>query len=134
VVALREGEVILSVLPGPQLSDFPAEAAELLFTSAWTISAESDRRGVRLNGPSLPLLRAPDIPPEGTALGSIQVPANGQPIVLGPDRPVTGGYVKIGTVVAADWPLLAQAGPGSTIRFRRAAFADSDEGANIAAP
>ena len=133
-VALPEGEVILSVLPGPQLSDFPAEAAEFLFTAAWTISAESDRRGVRLNGPSLPLLRAPDIPPEGTALGAIQVPANGQPIVLGPDRPVTGGYAKIGTVAAADWPLLAQAGPGSTIRFRRAAFADSDEGTNIATP
>jgi KipI family sensor histidine kinase inhibitor len=133
-VALPEGEVILSVLPGPQLSDFPAEAPDVLFSSVWTMSAESDRRGVRLEGPSLPLRRPPDIPPEGTALGAIQVPANGQPIVLGPDRPVTGGYAKIGTVVAADWPLLAQAGPGSTIRFRRAAFADNDEGTNIAAP
>lgn len=133
-VALPEGDVILSVLPGPQLSDFPTEAAELLFSSAWRISAESDRRGVRLDGPLLPLRRPPDIPPEGTALGAIQVPASGQPIVLGPDRPVTGGYAKIGTVVARDWPLLAQAGPGSTIRFRPAAFAADDEGTNIATP
>jgi antagonist of KipI len=132
-VVLPAGEVILSVLPGPQLSDFPTEASDVLFSSAWTISAESDRRGVRLEGPSLPLRRPPDIPPEGTALGAIQVPANGQPIVLGPDRPVTGGYAKIGTVVARDWPLLAQAAPGCVIRFRRTAFADNDEGTNIAA-
>jgi antagonist of KipI len=132
--ALPEGDVILSILPGPQLPDFPTGASDVLFSSAWTISAESDRRGIRLDGPSLPLLRPPDIPPEGTALGAIQVPANGQPIVLGPDRPVTGGYAKIGTIVARDWPLLAQAAPGSTIRFRRAAFADNDEGTNIAAP
>jgi KipI family sensor histidine kinase inhibitor len=132
--ALPAGEVILSVLPGPQASDFPTEAAELFFSCVWTVSAESDRRGVRLEGPPLPLRRPPDIPPEGTALGAIQVPANGQPIVLGPDRPVTGGYAKIGTVVARDWPLLAQAAPGRSIRFRRAALADAGEGTNIAAP
>jgi antagonist of KipI len=133
-VALPDGDVILSVLPGPQLSDFPAEALDLLFSTAWTISPESDRRGIRLDGPPLPLRRPPDIPPEGTALGGIQVPANGQPIVLGPDRPVTGGYAKIGTVVARDWPLLAQSGPGRTLRFRRAAPGDTSEGTNIAAP
>ena len=133
-VALPAGQVILSVLPGPQASDFSAEAAELFFSSAWTVSAESDRRGVRLEGPPLPFRRPPDIPPEGTALGAIQVPANGQPIVLGPDRPVTGGYAKIGTVVARDWPLVAQAAPGCSFRFRRAAFAGTGEGTNIAAP
>jgi len=133
-VVLPEGELTLRVLPGPQLSDFPAEASEVLFSSAYTVSPESDRRGIRLEGASLPLHRAPDIPPEGTALGAIQVPANGQPIVLGPDRPVTGGYAKIGTVVAREWPLLAQAAPGSAIRFRRTTFADAGEGTNIAAP
>ena len=121
-------EVTVSVLPGPQQSDFPAEASAILFAASWKISAESDRRGIRLEGPSLPLRRAPDIPPEGTALGGIQVPANGQPIVLGPDRPVTGGYAKIGTVVSRDWPLLAQAVPGATVRFRAAAFSDSGRG------
>jgi antagonist of KipI len=133
-IARPGGEVILSVLPGPQLSDFPGEASDLLFSTAWRISPESDRRGVRLDGPPLPLRMPPDIPPEGTALGGIQVPANGQPIVLGPDRPVTGGYAKIGTVVARDWPLLAQSGPGRTVRFRRAAPGDAGDGANIAAP
>ena len=132
--ALPEGELFLSVLPGPQLSDFPAQASAALFSSRYVVSAESDRRGIRLEGPPLPLLRAPDIPPEGTALGAIQVPANGQPIVLGPDRPVTGGYAKIGTVVARDWPRLAQAAPGSVVRFRRAAFAAPGTGTNMAAP
>jgi len=121
-------EVTVSVLSGPQQSDFPAEASAILFAASWKISAESDRRGIRLEGPPLPLRRAPDIPPEGTALGGIQVPANGQPIVLGPDRPVTGGYAKIGTVVSRDWPLLAQAVPGATVRFRAAAFSDSGRG------
>ena len=132
--ALPGSEVILSVLPGPQLSDFPAEATEILCSAAWTISSESDRRGIRLEGPVLPLFRPTDIPPEGTALGAIQVPANGQPIVLGPDRPVTGGYAKIGTVVARDWPLLAQSVPGSVVRFRRTSFADAREGATIGSP
>ena len=133
-VALPTGEKILSVLPGPQRSDFPAEATDAFFSSAWKISSESDRRGVRLEGPALRLRQAPDIPPEGTARGAIQVPANGQPIVLGPDRPVTGGYAMIGIIAARDWSLLAQAVPGSTVRFRPTALAGSGEGANIAAP
>jgi KipI family sensor histidine kinase inhibitor len=133
-VALPAGETILSVLPGPQLSGFPTEASDVLYSSRYTVSAESDRRGIRLEGPSLPLRRPPDIPPEGTALGAIQVPANGQPIVLGPDRPVTGGYAKIGTVVARDWLLIAQAAPGSAIRFRRDDVRRAGEGTNIAAP
>lgn len=133
-VTLPGGDVILSVLPGPQLSDFSAEATEILCSAAWTISSESDRRGIRLEGPQLPLRRPPDIPPEGTAQGAIQVPANGQPIVLGPDRPVTGGYAKIGTVVARDWPLLAQAEPGCVVRFRRTSFADAGEGTTIGSP
>jgi antagonist of KipI len=131
--ALPGREVTVSVLPGPQQSDFPAEASAILFSASWKISAESDRRGIRLEGPALPLRQAPDIPPEGTALGAIQVPANGQPIVLGPDRPVTGGYAKIGTVISRDWRLLAQAVPGSTVRFRAAAFFGPG-GTNIAAP
>jgi antagonist of KipI len=131
--ALPGREVTVSVLPGPQRSDFPAEASAILFSASWKISAESDRRGIRLEGPALPLRQAPDIPPEGTALGAIQVPANGQPIVLGPDRPVTGGYAKIGTVVSRDWLLLSQAVPGSTVRFRAAAF-PAPGGTNIAAP
>ena len=77
--------------------------------------------GVRLKvsrGKPLRLRRA-EIPPEGTAPGAVQVPGDGKPIVLGPDRPVTGGYPKIATVISADLPVLAQARPGARVRFRR---------------
>jgi KipI family sensor histidine kinase inhibitor len=104
-------------LPGAQSEFFRAPAAETFFSATWRVSPESDRRGIRLDGPPIDLRRPPDIPPEGTALGAIQVPASGLPIVLGPDRPVTGGYAKIATVVARDWSLLAQAPPGTAIRF-----------------
>lgn len=108
----------LRVLTGPQFSFFPAAAADHFFSTTYRVSPESDRRGVRLDGPPIELRRPSDIPPEGTALGAIQVPAGGLPIVLGPDRPVTGGYAKIATVIARDWTLLAQAPPGTAVRFR----------------
>lgn len=108
----------LRVLPGPQKDVLEARSEEEFFRTTYRVSRESDRRGIRLDGPALDLRRAPDVPPEGTALGAIQVPANGLPIVLGPDRPVTGGYAKIATVIARDWPLLAQSPPGTRVRFR----------------
>ena len=115
----RDGDRTLRVLAGPQPSFFPQRAADVFFSATYRVSPDSDRRGIRLDGPSIELSEPPDIPPEGTALGSIQVPASGLPIVLGPDRPVTGGYAKIATVIAGDWPLLAQAPPGTPVRFRR---------------
>jgi antagonist of KipI len=72
---------------------------------------------VRLEGSRLHAERASEIPPEATALGTVQVPADGHPILLGPDRPVTGGYAKLGTLIAADWTRLAQAAPGRPVRF-----------------
>ncbi len=116
--------VTLRVFAGPQAHFFPQAAAEAFFSETYRVTPESDRRGIRLDGPPLELRRPPDIPPEGTALGAIQVPASGLPIVLGPDRPVTGGYAKIATVVARDWPLLVQAPPGTAVRFRAAALAE----------
>jgi KipI family sensor histidine kinase inhibitor len=106
------------VLPGPQSGFFRAADTETFLSATYRVLPESDRRGIRLDGPPIELRRSSDIPPEGTALGTIQVPASGLPIVLGPDRPVTGGYAKIATVVARDWHLLAQAPPGTAIRFR----------------
>ncbi|HEX9303102.1 MAG TPA: 5-oxoprolinase subunit PxpB [Thermoanaerobaculia bacterium] len=116
----RSRDLTLRVLPGPQPSFFSAGGMNAFFSATYRVSPDSDRRGIHLDGPPIELDRPPDIPPEGTALGSIQVPANGLPIVLGPDRPVTGGYAKIATVVASDWRLLAQALPGTAIRFQAA--------------
>lgn len=117
----------LRSLRGPQEDVLDGASAERLYRDTYRVSGESDRRGIRLEGPALGLSRSPDIPPEGTALGAIQVPANGLPIVLGPDRPVTGGYAKVATVITRDWPLLAQAPPGTAVRFRPATLAEALE-------
>lgn len=116
------GPIEIRALGGPQVDHFTSP--ERFFATEYTLSPRSDRRGLRLEGLPLPPLRA-DIPPEGTAPGAVQVPGDGLPIVLGPDRPVTGGYPKIATVISADLPLLAQARPGARIRFRQVDLAEA---------
>jgi KipI family sensor histidine kinase inhibitor len=123
--ALSADPVVRIVL-GSQAERFTPRGVSLLLESAYRVSAASDRRGVRLEGPALEASSGgAEIFPEGTALGAIQVPADGQPIILGPDRPITGGYAKIGTVISADFPLVAQARPGSTLRFRSVSLAEA---------
>ena len=117
---------VVRIVLGSQSERFSPRGVSLLLESAYRVSAASDRRGTRLEGPALePSSGGSEISPEGTALGAIQVPPDGQPIVLGPDRPITGGYAKIGTVISADFPLVAQARPGSTLRFRSVPLAEA---------
>ena len=119
---------VVRIVLGSQAKRFSPRGVSLLLESLFRVSAASDRRGVRLEGPALePSSGGSEILPEGTALGAIQVPPDGRPIVLGPDRPITGGYAKIGTVVSADFPLVAQARPGSTLRFRSVSLAEALE-------
>jgi biotin-dependent carboxylase-like uncharacterized protein len=118
-------EIVIRVLPGPQREYFESEGLATFLGNRFRVSAASDRRGVRLEGPAIATRRSPDIPPEGTALGGIQVPGDGQPIILGPDRPITGGYAKIATVIEADFPLVAQALPGTLLRFAEVTLADA---------
>src|SRR5262249_9381604 len=115
----------LRVVLGPQTDHSSSGGKASFLAGEYRVSAQSDRRGVRLEGPTIELSAPADIPPEGTAAGAIQVPANGQPIVLGPDRPVTGGYAKIATVIAADLPLIAQARPGALLRFRQVSITEA---------
>ncbi|HJW14282.1 MAG TPA: 5-oxoprolinase subunit PxpB [Thermoanaerobaculia bacterium] len=123
--ARAAGEVVLRVLPGPQLQRFGSEGRATFLRSPFRVSAASDRRGVRLEGLAVANRESPDIPPEGTPLGAIQVPRDGQPIILGPDRPVTGGYAKIANVIAADYPLLARALPGTVLRFAQVTLTEA---------
>ncbi|HTO86399.1 MAG TPA: 5-oxoprolinase subunit PxpB [Thermoanaerobaculia bacterium] len=106
---------------------FEAPAIEQFLTSSFRVSSMSDRRGIRLEGTPLPASGSSEMPPEGTALGTIQVPAGGQPILLGPDRPITGGYARLGTVISADWARLARIPPGRTVRFAAATLAEALE-------
>jgi antagonist of KipI len=111
--------VTVRVQPGPYQEHFQSEAYTHLFGQPYRVTTDADRMGFRLEGPSLPHVSAAlaEIPACGAVFGSIQVPANGQPIILMADHQVTGGYPIIGTVLSADLPLVAQLLPGDEIRF-----------------
>jgi biotin-dependent carboxylase-like uncharacterized protein len=108
----------IRVVMGPQDDEFGSEAIELFLESEWKISATSDRMGYRLEGPVIKHLHGHNIVSDGTVNGSIQVPGNGAPIVLMPDRGTSGGYPKIATVVGADLGRFAQIPAGKGLRFQ----------------
>lgn len=109
----------VEVILGPQADRFTEEGRQTFLSSEYKISLSSDRMGYRLEGPPVAHSAGADIISDGLATGSIQVPASGQPIVMMADRPTTGGYPKIATVVSADLPVLAQCPPGAgRARFR----------------
>ncbi|MFC4858647.1 biotin-dependent carboxyltransferase family protein [Actinophytocola glycyrrhizae] len=112
-------ELVVRVAPGPRDDWFTEDATTTLYTAAYTVTADCDRVGVRLDGPALTRSRDGELPSEGMVTGAIQVPPDGTPIVFLADHPVTGGYPVIGVVLAADLPVLAQARPGQVVRFRR---------------
>jgi biotin-dependent carboxylase-like uncharacterized protein len=107
----------LRVMPGPQNDHFTAAGIDTFFASAFTISAEADRMGYRLDGPRIEHRGEPEIISDALALGSIQVPGHGRPIVLMADRQTTGGYPKIATVIGPDLGRLAHGRPGDSVRF-----------------
>lgn len=108
----------IRVIAGPQDDHFSAAALATFFGQPWRASADLDRMGVRLEGPPLKHNdKGPDIVSDGVVPGAIQVPADGQPIVLLADAQTVGGYPKIATVIRADLPRLAHLRPGDTLRF-----------------
>lgn len=109
---------LVQVIRGPQVEHFSISAYQTFLNSAYTLSPSFDRMGYRLDGSTVPPLHA-DLISEGMMMGSVQVPANGQPIVMMADAPTTGGYPKIANVIRASLPLLAQCESGSSrIRFQ----------------
>jgi biotin-dependent carboxylase-like uncharacterized protein len=108
----------IRVVLGPQNDEFNDEAIRLFLDSEWKISATSDRMGYRLEGPVIKHLYSHNIVSDGTVNGSIQVPGNGQPIVLMSDRGTSGGYPKIATVITADFGRFAQTPAGRAFRFK----------------
>ncbi|HSJ89453.1 MAG TPA: biotin-dependent carboxyltransferase family protein [Anaerolineales bacterium] len=119
---------IIDVILGPQANYFTKESIEKFFSQEYTVSTTSDRMGYRLEGPTLTRRNKTELISEGMTFGSIQVPSNGQPIVMMADGPTTGGYPKIGTVTSADLPLLIQCAPNkSRIRFRETTVAKAQK-------
>jgi antagonist of KipI len=112
------GGAQLRVMRGPHERLFTPAAYDTLFTARFVITPNSNRMGYRLEGRPLAHVDRADILSDATAIGSIQVPASGQPILLMADRQTTGGYPKIATVIGADLPLAGQLAPGDWIEFR----------------
>lgn len=110
--------VALRVIPGPHQERFTRSSREKFWESSYSVSTQSDRMGYRLEGAPLTHINGADLVSQGMALGEIQVPGDGRPIVMMPDHPTTGGYTCIGTVARVDLPLLAQLEPGrGTLHF-----------------
>lgn len=112
------GHVTLRVRLGPRDDWFTPEARERLLSTPWTVTAESNRIGVRLDGTELERAITHELPTEGLMLGSLQVPPSGRPTIFLADCPVTGGYPVIAVLLDADVDVAAQLRPGQTLRFR----------------
>lgn len=111
-----ERHVEIGVIPSYQFDEFSKEERQRFFSSIYTVSPNIDRMGYRLSGEPIQCERS-NLISEGIALGAIQIPSDGQPIVLMRDRQTIGGYPKIGCVIHADISRLAQCLPGYTVQF-----------------
>lgn len=130
-----EADGPIRVVPGPQTEWFGAEGLAALCAAPYTVTAECDRMGLRLEGAALPFASgySPDIQSDGIVPGAIQVPGSGQPIILLADAQTTGGYAKIATVIGADLPRLSRLAPGGQVRFRPVTAAEGEAAAREAA-
>jgi allophanate hydrolase subunit 2 len=118
-VALRRVEVpqgrdVFRVTEGPQVDWFTAESVTAFYASAYMVTADVNRMGIRLAGAALGLAVSRELITEGVSLGCVQVPAGGQPVILFVEQQTTGGYPKIANVIAAE---AGGYGPISESRF-----------------
>jgi antagonist of KipI len=109
----------IRVVLGPQAECFTPRGIETFLNGEYRLSPQSDRQGLRTTGPAIEFATGPDIISDPTPLGAVQVPGDGQPIILHCDGQSTGGYAKIAVVATADLDRLAQIFPGEPIRFER---------------
>ena len=103
------------------------EAVETFLSATYRVGKEADRMGLRLEGPALRHKATADIPSDGLVTGSIQVPGNGQPILLLNDHQTAGGYAKIATVISADLPRVGRLSPGDALAFRTVTVEEAED-------
>ncbi|MDP2872972.1 MAG: 5-oxoprolinase subunit PxpB [Bacillota bacterium] len=121
------GPPTLRVVPGPQDGRFGPEARDALYGPVFRVGNESNRMGYRLAGPEVRPTGGADIVSDGAVAGAIQVPGNGQPVLLMADHQTTGGYAKAGVVVTADLPPAAQLRPGDELAFAPVEVAEASK-------
>ncbi|MBM7647349.1 antagonist of KipI [Bacillus ectoiniformans] len=112
-------------IKGSEYEFFDQAAKDSFFNKPYQITPKSDRMGFRLEGSELTLQEAKEMISEAVAFGTVQVPSDGQPIILMADRQTTGGYPKIANVIGADLSCLAQKLPGNTITFKEVSLAEA---------
>ena len=119
-------EQVIRVIPGPQDDHFTEKGLETFFGQAYTVTAASDRMGMRLDGPAIEAVDGYDIISDGINMGAVQV-ASGKPIIMLSDRQTTGGYAKIANVISVDLKILAQLKAGDRIRFRSVSVEEAQD-------
>jgi antagonist of KipI len=127
-ILFPEKEVFLRVIPGPQDHHFTEEGFQTFCSSPYQVTPQCDRMGVRLKGPKIE--RRSDVEEsiisEGLLAGAIQVPGDGNPIIILTEL-VTGGYTKIATIISTDLPRVAQLKPGDHVRFMPISIAEAHD-------
>lgn len=116
---------VLRVTPGPQADWFSESVRQSFYSSTYRVGEQSNRMGLRLEGPPLPLAEARPMITEGVSLGAVQVPSGGLPIVLFVDQQTTGGYPKIANVISADLHRVGQLRPRDEVRFEQVTFEEA---------
>jgi len=116
---------VIRVTDGPQSDWFAESSWKTLCGNAFRISEQSNRMGIRLEGPPIPLDASREMLSEGVSLGAIQVPPSGQPIILFVEQQTTGGYPKVANVISADLHSLGQLRPRDEIRFERVEMSEA---------
>jgi antagonist of KipI len=119
VELLAPGPYVIRFTRGKHWDCFDEDALAQFQISEYRVGTNSDRQGYRLVGPPMPLKVPLDLISEGVTFGTIQVPPDGEPIVLMASRQTTGGYPRLGEVISADLPLLAQLPPGAEMKFQQ---------------
>ncbi len=117
----------IRVTIGPQRHRFEAREIEKFFASDYMVTEQSNRLGLRLAGAEVKLAVAGELLTEGVSLGALQVPPNGQPIILFVDQQTTGGYPKLANVIAADMHCIGQLRPRDTVRFEMVSVKEAVE-------
>ncbi|SFI79546.1 5-oxoprolinase subunit C family protein [Thermoflavimicrobium dichotomicum] len=117
---------VIRFLPGKEYDLFTPEAHEIFERSFFQVTPQSDRMGYRLEGPVLSLKQSVEMISEAVTFGTVQVPADGKPIVLMADRQTTGGYPKLAQVITVDLPVLAQVKPGEKITFSQVTISEAE--------
>lgn len=120
-------EPVIRMIKGKQFEWFTDASKQHIFSEAFTVSANSDRMGYRLDGVKLTLENPTELISEAVAFGSVQVPIDGNPIVLLADRQTTGGYPKIGQIASVDLPLITQSKQGQSLRFKEISLQDAQQ-------